>query len=110
MQTAYNKTNEALQNRTAIKFDYLVVPESGNMSLFHGNDITICNVSGTKKRFEYGDFENTVIVYVEGPEGQSGPNVKPSQKAVNRLLGMIRFSPYKVIQQNGQHFTLEGEN
>ena len=56
------------------------------------------------------EFENFINVSISGENGISGPNIKPSRKGLKRLMKIINGTNYKIVQQNGQQFTLEGVN
>src|SRR3982750_3910477 len=102
---------ETLQNRTAIKYNEMNIEETGKIYVeSHGYHGIAFSNEGIKNRLINGDFENIVKVIVEGPNGQSGPNIKPSRKGINRMLSIIRDTQYRIIQQNGLVFTLEGAN
>lgn len=100
-----------LQNRTALKYNWLTVGEKGGIVADRNGDNLLCfSMEDITTMLNLGSFENFITVSIDGENGNIGPNVKPSQKAIKRLLRIIRNTNYKIVQQNGQTFTLEGLN
>jgi hypothetical protein len=100
-----------LQNRTGIKYNQMRINETGKIDIckddYNGQEFSLDYV---RSKLMEGSFENIVIVFLYGELGISGPNVKPSRKSLNRLMKIINGTNYRIIQQSGQTFTIEGLN
>lgn len=102
---------QVLNNRTAIKYNHILI--SGNEISISGNDFVHSRSLAQYEVSNYlneGRFDNFVTVQVASETGSFGPDMKPFQKHINKMLRIIRNTEYKIVQQNGQTFTLEGLN
>ena len=101
-----------LQNRTALKYNHILISGNGEISI-SGNDF-VCSSSLAQYEvsnfLNEGKFDNFVTVQVASESGSFGPDMKPFQKHINKMLRIIRNTNYKIVQQNGQTFTIEGLN
>src|SRR5678815_5507302 len=101
-----NQIQNNLQNRSALKLNYIIVEETGKIYADRGGDQGLMfDNKSIRTKLLNGDFDNTVTVFVSGVNGQSGPNIKPSKKALQRMFRIIRHTTYRVVQQCGQNFT-----
>lgn len=103
---------EILNNRTALKYNHILISGNGEISI-SGNDFVCSRHLAQYEVSNFlneGKFDNFVTVQVASESGSFGPDMKPFQKHINRLLRIIRNTNYKIIQQNGQTFTIEGLN
>ena len=103
---------EVLNNRTAIKYNHILISGNGEISI-SGNDFVHNRSLAQYEVSNYlneGKFDNFVTVQVPNENGSFGPDMKPFQKHINKMLRIIRNTNYKIVQQNGQTFTLEGIN
>lgn len=106
-------TQSTLNNRVAIKDNKMSISDKGEIYIYkddqQGMSFPIFKIT---ELLQQGGFENFVTVHIGGGSdgGMSGPGVKPNQKGINRLLRIIKQTNYKVVQVNGQTFTIEGMN
>ena len=101
-----------LNNRVALKYNHILIAGDGKISI-SGNDF-VCNRHlaqyEVSNYLNEGKFDNFVTVQVASESGSFGPDMKPFQKHINKLLRIIKNTNYKIVQLNGQTFTLEGVN
>lgn len=105
-------TISQIQNRTAIKNNYIGISDA-TAKMYIGKDMgqgLQFNLSDVRHFILNGDFDNFITVSLAGENDCFGPNIKPSRKALNRLMKLINGTNYRIIQQNGQTFTIEGLN
>lgn len=100
-----------INNRVALKFNHIHMSESGTTYIYRNDEQGINKaLYEVKSKLLNNEFDNIINVFVEGANGQCGPNVSPSKKAIKRLTSIINGSSYRIVQQKGQYFTLEGMN
>jgi hypothetical protein len=100
-----------LNNRVAIKYNHILI--SGNEISISGKDFTHSRSLAQYEVTNYlneGKFDNFVTVQIASESGSFGPDMKPFQKHINKMLRIIRNTNYRIVQQSGQTFTLEGLN
>jgi hypothetical protein len=105
-------TSQVLNNRVALKYNHILISGNGEINISgetfqHSRSLAQYEVSNYLNE---GKFDNFVTVQIASESGSFGPDMKPFQKHINKMLRIIRNTNYKIVQQNGQTFTIEGVN
>ena len=98
-----------LNNRPALKYNHILMERKDIWVSGHGAN-NVYSMERVQMLLNEGYFEDYVTVILSSESGSFGPDMKPFQKHINKLLRIIKNTNYKIVQLNGQTFTLEGVN
>lgn len=102
---------QILKNRIAIKYNQISIEDKGKLyisrNLDQGSSFGLYEV---RRMLLDKEFDNFVQVSISSENGSIGANCKPSRKGISRLLSIINGTQYRIVNQSGQNFELEGVN
>ena len=102
-------TSQKLKTRVTLKYNHILMENKDIWVSGHGVN-NVYSMKYVQELLNDGNFENFIQVQLSSESGSFGPDMKPSPLRIKKLLRLLKNTNYKIVQQNGQTFTLEGLN